>query len=202
MKLTIISKALLAAVALLGLSGTAGATIILSPSTSGVIPGTSAMGPSNCEPGCVSTIFGLSGVLSLLYKSDVSDNWLDFGVGDDSGTYASSYRTVFSDTTLDPSDARITYQGGSDIDCGSCYLAIKDGNQSPAYYFFNLSAWNGQEEIRLQDFWPRNGAISHISIWGGGTPTTPPTTVPEPATLGLLGFGLLAAGLVRRRKRT
>ena len=198
MKLTIISKAFIAAVGLLALAGAANATIILTPNTPGVIPGTSAMGPSNCEPGCVNTIFGTSG-LSLLYKSDVSDDWWDFGVGDDSGTYASSYRTVFSDTATDPSDARITYEGGKDIDCGSCYLAIKDGNHSPAYYFFNLSAWNGTEDLKLQDFWPRGGAISHIAILGGGTPVT---AVPEPSTLALFGLGLLAAGLVGRRKRT
>ena len=196
MKLTLISKLLFAGVALLGLAGTASATIILTPSTPGMIPGTDSMGPSNCEPGCVNTIFGTSG-LSLLYQSDVSDNWLDFGVGDDSGPYASSYRTLFSDTIIDPSDARITYQGGNDIDCPSCYLAIKDGNHSPAYYFYNLSAWNGTEEIRLQDFWPKGGAISHISIWGGT-----PVKVAEPSTLGLLGLGLLALGFARRGKRT
>jgi PEP-CTERM putative exosortase interaction domain len=196
MKLTLISKLLFGAVALLGLAGTASATIILTPSTPGVIPGTGSMGPSNCEPGCVNTIFGTSG-LSLLYQSDVSDNWLDLGVGDDSGPYASSYRTLFSDTIIDPSDARITYQGGNDIDCPSCYLAIKDGNHSPAYYFYNLSAWNGTEEIRLQDFWPKGGAISHISIWGGT-----PVKVAEPSTLGLLGLGLLALGFARRGKRT
>lgn len=198
MKLTIISKALIAAVALLGLAGTAGATIILTPSTPGVIPGTSGMGPSDCEPGCVNTIFDTSGLL-LLYKSDASDDWRDLGVGDDSGTYAGSYRTVFSDTITDPSAARITYQGGSAIDCGSCYLAIKDGDHDPAYYFFDLSAWDGLERLKLEDFWPRGGAISHISIWGGVTP--PVTAVPEPSTLGLLGFGLLVAGLARRRMR-
>ena len=196
MKLTLLSRLLFAAVALVGLAGTASATIILTPSTPGVIPGTAGMGPSNCEPGCVNTIFNTSG-LSLLYKSDVSDNWLDLGVGDDSGPYASVYRTVFSDTILDPADARITYQGGDDIDCPSCYLAIKDGNHSPAYYFYNLSAWNGTEEIRLQDFWPNGGAISHIAIWG-----ETPVKVAEPSTLGLLGLGLLALGFARRGKRT
>jgi hypothetical protein len=197
MKLTIFSKALMAGVALLGLAGTAGATIVLTPSTPGVIPGTSSMGPSNCEPGCVTTIFGVSG-LSLLYKSD----FLTFGFGIDSGSYAQSYNTSFSDTIFNPSDALITYEGGADIDCPSCFLAVKDGNQNPGYYFYNLSAWNGRESLSLQNFWPGNGSISHVAIWGRPTTTTPPTTVPEPSTLALFGLGLLAVGLARRRKRS
>jgi hypothetical protein len=196
MKLTRISKVLIAGLALLGLTGVANATIVLTPSTPGVIPGTGGMGPSNCEPGCVNTIFGTSG-LSLLYKSD----FLTLGFGIDSGTYASSYTTWFSDTIFDPSDARISYDGGADIDCPSCYLAVKDGNQSPGYYFYDLSAWNGRETLSLQNFWPGKGAISHVAIWGRVT-TTPPTSVPEPSTLALFGLGLLAVGLVRRRKRS
>lgn len=195
----LISKILVAGCALLGLASAANATIILTPSTPGVIPGTSDMGPSNCEPGCVNTIFGTSG-LSLLYKSDF--NLLTFGFGVDSGTYASSYTTRFADTIFDPSDARIEYDGGADIDCPSCYLAIKDGNQTPAYYFYDLSAWNGRETLSLQNFWPSKGAISHISIWGRLTSTPPPTSVPEPSTLALFGLGLLAVGLARRRKRS
>jgi len=190
MKLRTISKLLFAGLALLGIASAANATIVLTPGNT--IPGLPGMGPSNCEPGCVNTIFGTSG-LSLLYKSD-EDGGL---VGDDSGTYAGSYQTWYYNDIGDPGNALLFYTGGSDIDCPSCYLAIKDGNQTPAYYFYNLSAWDGQETLSLENFWPGKGAISHISIWGRSTPTS----VPEPSTMALLGLGLLAIGFTRRRRR-
>jgi hypothetical protein len=57
-------------------------------------------------------------------------------------------------------------------------------------------AWNGLETITLENFWPNQGAISHVTLYGG----TPTTRVPEPGTMGLLGAGLLAFGFLRRRK--
>lgn len=178
----------LALFAMLASIGTAHAVIVLSPSTAGVIAGY-GYGPSNCEnqtPNCVETVFSTSG-LSLLYKDNVD--------GGEEGTYASSYTTLFYSTTSDPSNAYLFYDGGSQISCSPCYLAIKDGNSSPGYYFYDLSGWDGTESISLLDFWPQRGAISHISIWGGST-----TSVPEPGTLSLLGLGLLATGLTRRRR--
>jgi len=177
-----------ASVALLSVSGTASAVVILSPSSSGMIAGY-PYGPSNCEPSCVNTVFGNTSTLNLLYKADVGSA--------DSGAYASSYFTTFLFSSLDPSGALVTYNGGAAIDCTTCYLAIKDGNSSPGYYFYNLSAWNGTESIYLNNFWPGRGAISHISIWGGSTATS----VPEPATLGLFGLGLLGLGAATRRRK-
>jgi hypothetical protein len=174
-------------IALIAISGVASATIILTPTAPSVIAGY-GYGPSNCEPSCVNTVFGDTSTLSLLYKADVGST--------DSGLFASSYSTTFLNSALDPSGALLSFTGGPAIDCLSCYLAIKDGNQSPGYYFFNLSAWNGTESISLADFWPRQGAISHISIWG-----TTSASVPEPATLGLFGLGLLGVGLSRRKKK-
>jgi hypothetical protein len=174
-------------IASLAISGIASATIILTPSTPSVIAGY-GYGPSNCEPSCVNTVFGDTSALSLLYKADVGSA--------DSGLFANSYGTLFLNSSSDPSGALLGYTGGPAIDCLSCYLAIKDGNQSPGYYFFDLSAWNGTESIYLSNFWPRQGAISHISIWG-----TTGASVPEPATLGLLGLGLLGVGLSRRKKK-
>lgn len=48
-------------------------------------------------------------------------------------------------------------------------------------------------------------SISHFALVSGGSPpptphNTIPVQAPEPATLGLMGIGLVAAGLRRRRK--
>lgn len=184
-----ISAALCAGLLLLTFAGSADALIILTPSTPGVIAGY-GYGPSNCEPDCVGEVFGVATAdLSLLYKAEAGF-WFA-----DEGTYARSYTTIFYDDWNDPSAALMFADGGPLISCATCFLAIKDGNQTPGYYFYNLSGWNGYESISLRDFWPGPGAISHVAIWGGSS-----TSVPEPATLGLLGLGVLFAGLARRRK--
>lgn len=184
----------LAALGILGAASSANAVITLSPSTSGVIAGF-GYGPSNCEDdtpiNCVETVFGTGDTLSLLYKANVE--------GGEEGPFATSYTTLFYNTTSDPSDALLFYDDlflqDPVISCDACYLAIKDGRHSPGYYFYDLSGWDGLEAISFQDFWPDGGAISHISIWGDT-----PSSVPEPATLGLFSLGLLGLGFARRRK--
>jgi hypothetical protein len=171
------------------------AVINLDPTSPGIIGGdtlTPPTGAANCEPGCVYDAFGLAndGSLELLYKADVGSG--------DSGDFADSYNTVFSNTANDPSDATISYiLGQPAIVCPSCYLAIKDGNATPSYYFYDLSGWDGVSDIVLTGFWPNGGAISHVSIWGLEQPQF---DVAEPATLGLLGLSLLGFGLARRRR--
>ncbi len=126
--------------------------------------------------------------LTLLYKAEVG--------GTDSGRFASAYDTVFSNTSLDPQDATISYLGGVYMDCSVCYLVVKDGQQTPAQYFFNISAWNGTETINLNTFWPGKGAISNVAIWGKATP------VPEPSSVFLMGAGLGLVSLKSRRRTT
>lgn len=136
---------------------------------------------------------GITPQPTLLYKSDQSGTT---GLGVDSGPYASSYKTTFSDTPADPSAALINYLSGSSIGCGVCYLLVKDGNSIPAQYLFSLSGWNGTEDIVLTGFWPQQGAISNVAIYSGA-----PTTVPEPATLALLAMGFAGLGARRFRGR-
>lgn len=124
-----------------------------------------------------------------LYKSDQS------GTGSvDSGGYADDYDTVFSNTATDPADASITWTGPGVIFCGDCYVLIKDGNQDPSWYLFELASWDGQMTIDLTGFWPNQGAISHVSIMGR------PAVIPVPAAVWLFGSGLLGlVGVARRR---
>lgn len=126
------------------------------------------------------------GGASFQYKQNVG--------GAELGPLAGSYETTFSNSASDPSDALIHYVGGQNV--GSpAWLLVKDGNQSPAWYLFNLTAlaWNGTDDLVLTGFWPAQGAISHVSLYG--------TAVPDgAATAVLLGMGLL--GLVTLSRKT
>lgn len=118
--------------------------------------------------------------LELLFKVDE----------DEEGSFAAYYSGSFSD-----SSGTITWDGPNFISGSPIYLIVKDG--AHGHYVFDLVTlgWDGKETINLSGFYPEEGAISHLSIWGCGG-----TTVPEPGTLTLLGLGLLAGGLAWRRR--
>ena len=164
--------------------------------------------------------------LSLLYKSGYGEmvNGV-FVTPADSGTYANNYSTRF---TGDPNNALISSAvtgdmliGDSDIfpiedrlindiaTCSVCFLYVKDGRNDPIWYIFDISTWNGTDNLNLTDFWPAGvdedgkplgGAISHVAIYGveGNKGLIPP--VPVPAAVWLFGSGLIGLIAIGRRK--
>ncbi|MDX1553444.1 MAG: PEP-CTERM sorting domain-containing protein [Marinobacter sp.] len=155
--------------------------------------GAGSYGPSNCEPGCINDLFGTSFVDNgaLLYKAD-------FDGSTEEGSFTGSYDMAWTLDDGEPSGGTLSWVvDTSYIVCGECYVAVKDGNIDPRYYFYDISTlWDGQEDLVFSNFWSDGqGAISHISIWGASA-----VEVPEPGTLGLLGLGLMGLAYSRKRK--
>lgn len=148
-------------------------------------------GGSNSNPDAdeIEALTGTATELTLLYKANVGTTVVEEG----EAAYQSAYQTTFSNSATDPEDALIDYLSGVVISCPVCFLSIKDGNQNPSLYIFDISSWNGTDDLVMQDFWVGNGAISNVAIWGGTA------TVPAPATVLLLGLGLCMMGFARGR---
>lgn len=135
--------------------------------------------PNNDSETFVSQYTGVDG-LDLVYKDNQG--------GNEEGGFASSYETTYNG---DLSGATIAYQGGGSIECPECWLAVKDGNQTPIWYLFDIGTWNGTDDIVLSNFWPNQGSISHIAIYSN----------PAPGPLVLMAIGLIATIGVRRLRK-
>lgn len=147
--------------------------------------------PNNPAAKDMPTITGETGPFTELYKQNV-------GEAGDTGLFASFYKTTFDFTPEDPSYALIKYLGGLSSPITSpLYLLVKDGNNNPTWFVFGLNlpggpAWDGMSDISLLNFWPNQGGISHVALYG--------SPVPEPGTMILLGMGLLGVGLAMRKR--
>jgi len=160
-----------------------------------ITPGMEALsGNETSQAQIDAAIASFIGSASLLYKQDV-------GLPESLLPLAGSYDTTFFNEPLDPGAADIVYMGGAIVG-PDAYLLVKDGKQSPSWYLFWLSDgvgslnWDGMETLELRDFWPAQGAISHVSIYGETS------AVSEPGTMLLLGTGLAClAGMERAHKK-
>jgi hypothetical protein len=93
------------------------------------------------------------------------------------------------------------------IEIGKNGALTKKGDIQDVEFF--LEAATGALSLGLIDLSQPNDFAGRIQSVGSGTArggstkvlgSAPPTSIPEPATLGLLGVGLLALGLARRRR--
>lgn len=183
----LLKKLSLVGVLALGLVGSASA-LNITPAT---VPQWTGANNNNMNANQVAAAIGVANnSLTAVYTQNVG--------GTEEGSFKTSYNTTFSNSPQDPSAALIDYISGSSITGNSIYLYVKDGNQNPAWYIFNISSWNGTEDLVLSGFWPEQGAISHVTILTGTS--SGGDRVPDAGgTLALFGLALGSLSLVRRK---
>lgn len=168
------------------IASNAWATVSLSPSSTANLICTGSQTSVPLIEAYINTNCG--GLMGSLYKANAGSPVTE------AGPFAGSYSTTFFNTTADPSNATIVYDGGAFIQPGGpVQILVKDGNQSIAWYLFQVE-WDGQENIELSDFWPRQGAISFAAIYGNSVPD-------GGVTLMLLGGALVGLQTARRKLR-
>ncbi|HEX5046858.1 MAG TPA: PEP-CTERM sorting domain-containing protein [Gammaproteobacteria bacterium] len=121
----------------------------------------------------------------------------------EAGPFAGSYGTSFANSPGFPQDAAVSYGSGAAIAASSLFLYVRDTNQQPAFYIYDLLvaplSWNGLDSLLLRGFWPNEGSIEQLKIVGLAAQTTP---VPEGSSLALLVAGLGALAGSRRTRRS
>jgi hypothetical protein len=175
----------LVVVGLAVLVGSAQALLITAGTTTPAL-----FGDNNSQSEINALIAPLVGSTAFDYKGIPAGNTED-------GPFASSYTTTYGIGGLDVASFQITYDGGSFISGGDIYLLVKDGNNSPNWYLYDITGWNGQETIQGQNFFSNQGNLSHVSIYGNGGSRVPDGGM----TLVLLGSSLTGLAFFARSRK-
>lgn len=106
------------------------------------------------------------------------------------GPLKNNYTTVYTPPpAADATDGTVTISWDSGAYADATCLLVKDGVFG--HYVFDLSDWDGKEDIVILNPYPGNGTISHIEFYGAA--------VPEPSTY-VAGALLLLPVLAQLRR--
>lgn len=85
---------------------------------------------------------------------------------------------------------------------GQLFVGFKfgTGNTPDEWFIYQLNPNVFTGDWTFVKMFNKGGGLSHVSLYGKGKPGEE-EAVPEPASLALLGIGILAAGVARRRRK-